>query len=203
MAVRRSRQRCLSLSGYGEARRYWSPSDVAMVGRVLEVRRSRFGAVPARRHAFDSAGFSGRPICLEPELVEIIASERWETDPSFPSRLLSSHSWKKVMVDSGFSTTTPSELKPGPCAKQPCAQHTASRDTTTGYYDSGTIFQLCSASTVDDPSTSDSLSRSDVLPRCVWRATSGSASDGYQASSTAVTGAAENMTVHMKLPGVS
>ena len=59
-----------------------------------------------------------------------------------------------------------------------------------------TIFQLYSASTVDDPATSDSLPRSDVLLRCVFRATPGSASDGYRASSTAVTRAAENVTVH-------
>ena len=41
---------------------------------------------------------------------------------------------------------------------------------------------LCA--TVDDAATSDSLPRSDVFPRCVWRATSGSASDGYRASSS-------------------
>ena len=35
--------------------------------------------------------------------------------------------------------------------KQPCAQHTASPYTTAGYCYSVTIFQLCSASTVDDP----------------------------------------------------
>ena len=76
--------------------------------RVPEVRRWICGAVLARRHAFESAGFRvdscsgellrdcfGRPISLDPELAEVIASERWETDPSLPevpSRLLSSHS---------------------------------------------------------------------------------------------------------------
>ena len=48
---------------------------------------------------------SGRPISLKPELAEIIASERQETDPSFlevPSHLLSSHSWKKVIADKWF-----------------------------------------------------------------------------------------------------
>ena len=50
-----------------------------------------------------------------------------------------------------------------------------------------TIFHWCS---------SDSSPRADALPRCVWRATSGSASDGYRGSSTAVTGAAWNMTAH-------
>ena len=59
-----------------------------------------------------------------------------------------------------------------------------------------TTFQLYSASTVDDPATSDSLPRSDVVLRCVFRATPGSASDGYRASSTAVTRAAENVTMH-------
>ena len=72
---------------------------------------------------------SGRPISLDPELAEIIASERWETDSSFPevpSHLLSSHSWKKVMADEWFSTRTSSDLKPGPWSKQPIAQLTAS-----------------------------------------------------------------------------
>ena len=53
------------------------------------------------------------------------------------------------------------------------------------------------------PATSDSLHRSGVLHRYVWRATSGSASDGDRANSTAVTGAAENMTAHVILPKVS
>ena len=47
----------------------------------------------------------GRPISLDPELAETIASERCETDPSFPevpSRLLSSHSWKQVTADKRF-----------------------------------------------------------------------------------------------------
>ena len=75
-------------------------------------------------------------------------------------------------------------MKPGPWSKQPSAQHTTGWCTTAGYYDSVTIFQVCSVTTVDDPATSDSLPRSDVFPRCVWRATSGSASDGYRASSS-------------------
>ena len=35
-----------------------------------------------------------RPISLDPEMVEILVFERWETDPKFPevpSRLLPSH----------------------------------------------------------------------------------------------------------------
>ena len=76
-----------SLTGYEVAQSFWSFSDVAAVGRVLEVRWS-CGAVPARRHAFERAGFRvdsrsrevlhdffGRPISLDPELAEIIASE--------------------------------------------------------------------------------------------------------------------------------
>ena len=68
------------------------------MGRVLEVRRWRCGAVLARRHAFESDGFrvdfcSGdvlrdcfvRPISLDPELAEMMV----------PSRLISSHSRKK------------------------------------------------------------------------------------------------------------
>ena len=97
-----------SLSCYGVAQSFRNPSDVAAVGRVPEVRKWRCGAVLARRDAFERAGFRvdsrswevlrdcfGRPISLDPELAVIIASELWETDPSFPkvpSRLLSSHS---------------------------------------------------------------------------------------------------------------
>ena len=107
-----------SLSGFGVAQSFWSISDVSAVGRIPEVRRWRCGAVPARRHAFQSAGFRvdslsgevlrdgfGRPFSLDLEMVEILASERWETDPSFPevpSQLLSSDSWKKVMADRWF-----------------------------------------------------------------------------------------------------
>ena len=87
------------------------PSDVATVGRVPEFKRWRCGAEPARRHACESDGFrvhfrSGEVLrdclvvrfLLTPELVEIVASERWETEPSFPevpSPLLSSQSWKR------------------------------------------------------------------------------------------------------------
>ena len=69
-----------SLSGCGAAQSFWNPSDVATVGRVPELRRWRCGAVPARRHAFESSGFRvdsrsgevlrdcfGRPISLDPE----------------------------------------------------------------------------------------------------------------------------------------
>ena len=122
-----------------------------------------------------------------------IASERWEADPNFaevPSRLLSSHSWKHVMADKWFFDDD--ILRP----EAPALVKAASRCTTAGCCYSVTIFQLYSASTVDDPATSDSLPRSDVLLRCVFRATPGSASDGYRASSTAVTRAAENVTVH-------
>ena len=97
---------------------------------------------------------------------------------------------KRQWLTNGFSTTISSDLTPGPWSKQPSARHTASPYTTARHCYSVTIFHSCSASTVDDPATSDSLPRSDVLPRCVWRATSGSASDGYRAISTAVTGAA-------------
>ena len=107
------RQWCLS--GYGVAQSFWNPSDVAAVVRVPEVRRRRCGAVPARRHAFESAGFScrfmwprsdcfGRPISLDLELAEINASEqrRQTSCPEVPSRLLSSHPRKKVMADRLF-----------------------------------------------------------------------------------------------------
>ena len=86
-----------SLSGFGVAQSFWSISDVSAVGRIPEVRRWRCGAVPARRYAFQSAGFRvdsrsgevlrdgfGRPFSLDLEMVEILAPERWETDPSFP-----------------------------------------------------------------------------------------------------------------------
>ena len=76
----------------------------------------------------------------------MIASERWETDPSLPelpSRLLSSYSWNKVMAKWFFDDDI-FRLEAGPRLKQPSAQHTASRYTTAGYCDSVTIFQLCS-----------------------------------------------------------
>ena len=107
-----------TLSDHGVAQNFWNYSHVAAVGRVPEVRRWTCGTVLARRHAFESADFPvdscsgkvlrdcfGRPISLDPEMAEIIASERWETDSSFPevpSRLLSSHSWKKGMADKWF-----------------------------------------------------------------------------------------------------
>ena len=107
-----------TLPDHGVAQNFWNYSDVAAVGRVPEVRRWTCGTVLARRHAFESADFPvdscsgkvlrdcfGRLISLDPEMAEIIASERWETDSSFPevpSRLLSSHSWKKGMADKWF-----------------------------------------------------------------------------------------------------
>ena len=47
----------MPLSGHGVAQSFWNPSDVATVRRILEVRRWRCGGVPARRHAFERAGF--------------------------------------------------------------------------------------------------------------------------------------------------
>ena len=135
------------------AQSLWSIPDVSAVGRIPEVRRWRC----ARRHAFESAGFrvdscSGevlcdgfdRPISLDPEMVEILASEWWETDPSFtevPSHSHSSHSWKKVMADRWFSATISSDLKPGPWSKQRSVQPTANQYTTAGHNYSVTIFQ--------------------------------------------------------------
>ena len=110
----------------------------------------------------------GRPVSLDPELAAIIASDGRQIQAFQRCRLVCSRV---------------ADLKPGPWSKQPSAQHTAGRYTTAGYCDSVTIFQLCSVSTVDDASTSDSLPKSDVFPPCVWRATSESSSDGYQASS--------------------
>ena len=96
-----------SLSGNGAAQSFWSISDVTAVGWVPEVKNgdavqqllvvmllgllgfrvdSRSGEV--LRDCF------GRPVSLDPELAEMISSERRETDPKFPevpSRLLSSH----------------------------------------------------------------------------------------------------------------
>ena len=104
--------------GFGVAQSFWDISDVATVSRVPEVRRWRCGAVPAGRHAFESSGFRvgscsgevlsdgfGRTVSLDPELEEIIASGRGETDSNFreiPSHLLSSQSWKKVVADRWF-----------------------------------------------------------------------------------------------------
>ena len=46
--------------GHGVAQGFCNPSDVAAVGRIPEVKRWRCGAALARRHAFESAGFSCR-----------------------------------------------------------------------------------------------------------------------------------------------
>ena len=46
-----------SSCGFGVAVSFWDISDVATVSRVPEVRRWRCAAVPAGRHAFESAGF--------------------------------------------------------------------------------------------------------------------------------------------------
>ena len=68
-----------ALSGYGMTQAFWSISDVARVGRISEVRRWRCVAIPARRHAFENAGFRvdsssgevlrdcfGRPMSVDP-----------------------------------------------------------------------------------------------------------------------------------------
>ena len=57
MAFRRSRQRCLSLWLLNGTEFLEYPSDVVSVGRIPEARRWKNGAVPARRQAFESAGF--------------------------------------------------------------------------------------------------------------------------------------------------
>ena len=61
--------------------------------------------------------FSGRPISLDPEMVDTLVSERWETDPTFPelpSHLFSSHSWQKVMADRWFFRRYLQTRSPGP-----------------------------------------------------------------------------------------
>ena len=98
----------------------------------------------------------GRPISLDLELAEIIAFERWETDLEVSSRLLSSQTWKKVMADKWFFDDDILRLEPPPWLMQPSAQYTANWYTTAVYCYLVTIFQLCSASSVDDPATSDS-----------------------------------------------
>ena len=160
-----------SLSGFGVAQSFWSISDVSAVGRIPEVRRWRCGAVPARRHAFQSAGFRvdsrsgevlrdgfGRPFSLDLEMVEILASERWDTDPSFPevpSQLLSSDSWKKVMADTWFFDDDILRLVNRALVK--AAERAAhSQPVHDCRLLLVTIFQQCSASTGDDRATSDS-----------------------------------------------
>ena len=105
-------------------------------------RRWRCEAVLARRHASFFVSIlvagevlrdcCGRPTSLDPELAEIIASERWETDPSFPE--VPSRFALESLVEKDFGcqmvfrrTAMSSDLKPGPWSKQPSAQHTASR----------------------------------------------------------------------------
>ena len=141
----------------------------------------------------------GRPISRGPELAEIIASERWETDPSLPevpSRLLSSHSWKKVMADKCFFDDDILRLE--------ALVEAAERSThSQPVYDCRILLLSHNLSIVLCSNRGRSRApRSDVLHRCVWRATSGSASAGYRASSTAVTGAAKRMTAHVILPRV-
>ena len=85
----------------------------------------------------------GRPISLDPELAEIIASERWETDSSFPevpSHFLLSHSWKKVMADEWFFDEDILRLEARALVK--AANRAAhSQHTTAGYCYSVTIYQ--------------------------------------------------------------
>ena len=104
-----------SLSGYGVSESVWAKESVAEVGRVPEVQRWRLGAVPARRHAFECAGFQvdpesgeiardpfGQAVRLDTEIQELIRAERWESNPEFRevlSSLLHSSKWQTVMAD--------------------------------------------------------------------------------------------------------
>ena len=102
--------------------------------------------------------FSGRPISLDPEMVDTLVPERWETDPTFPelpSHLFSSHSWQKVMADRWFFDDI-FRLEAQALVRAPELSPTANQYTTAGYCHSVTIFQWCSASTADDRATSDS-----------------------------------------------
>ena len=69
-----------SLSGFVVAQSFWIVSDVAAVCHTFVSAGFRVGSCSAEvlRDCL------GRPISLDPELAEIIASERWETDSSFP-----------------------------------------------------------------------------------------------------------------------
>ncbi|CAK0900961.1 unnamed protein product [Prorocentrum cordatum] len=86
-----------SLHGYGVAEACFGTETVAEIGRVSELARWRLGAELARQHAFECAGFlldsengevvrdeAGAPKRLGAELQRVLASERWELDPSFP-----------------------------------------------------------------------------------------------------------------------
>ncbi|CAK0824653.1 unnamed protein product, partial [Prorocentrum cordatum] len=104
-----------SLCGYGVAEACFGAEAVAEVGRVSELARWRLGAGLARQHAFECAGFlldsetgevvrdeAGAPKRLDAELQRVLASERWELDPSFPevpSWLLHDSHWATVMAD--------------------------------------------------------------------------------------------------------
>ncbi|CAK0812006.1 unnamed protein product [Prorocentrum cordatum] len=104
-----------SLHGYGVAEACSGTETVAEIGRVSELARWRLGAGLARQHAFECAGFlldsetgevvrdeAGAPKRLDAELQRVLASERWELDPSFPevpSWLLNDSHWATVMAD--------------------------------------------------------------------------------------------------------
>ncbi|CAK0791289.1 unnamed protein product [Prorocentrum cordatum] len=104
-----------SLHGYGVAEACFGTETVAEIGRVSELARWRLGAGLARQHAFECAGFlldretgevvrdeAGAPKRLDAELQRVLASERWELDPSFhevASWLLHDSHWATVMAD--------------------------------------------------------------------------------------------------------
>ncbi|CAK0800111.1 unnamed protein product, partial [Prorocentrum cordatum] len=104
-----------SLHGYGVAEACFGTETVAEIGRVSELALWRLGAGLARQHAFECAGFlldsetgevvrdeAGAPKRLDAELQRVLASERWELDPSFPevpSWLLHDSHWATVMAD--------------------------------------------------------------------------------------------------------
>ena len=87
--------------------------------------------------------FSGRPISLDPEMVDTLVSERWETDPTFPelrSHLFSSHSWQKVMADRWFFDDI-FRLEAQALVRALEISPTANKYTTASYCCSVTIFQ--------------------------------------------------------------
>ena len=130
-------------SGNGEVQSFWAFQSA---GFCVD---SRFGQV--LRDGF------GRPISLDPEMVEILTSERWETNPTCSE--VPSHLFLESSAEEGhgrqvvYRRRYPLEARALVRAAQRAP--TANQHTTADCYYSVTIFQWCSASTAGDRATSD------------------------------------------------
>ena len=114
-----------------------------------------------------------------------------------PSRPLSSHSWHKVMPDKRLVDDDSLRLEAQALVKA------ADRAVHSQPVHNCKILLLSDNISIVLCFTCGRPSDFRLLIQCVWRATSGSASDGHQANSTSVTGATESMTTYTILPRVS